>query len=180
MSDENTKPDATPDAKTELVRRPRRSKEELLALTLKVLELIEKGVGPTTAAAQLDIQYHVVLNCCDSDPNLKTRLLNARRHRADFLADEIKDIADGDDNPHKARNRIDARRWLASKLNAAVYGDKIDIQVSAAPDLSGALESARKRATSVIVGHGLDNVVTEVQSLESPASNDSELDDMLS
>lgn len=51
----------------------------------------------------------------------------ARDAQADALADEITDIADGEsDNadPQRDRLRVDARKWVASKLKPKKYGDK--------------------------------------------------------
>ena len=48
----------------------------------------------------------------------------AREAQADTFADEIVEIADTEDDAKKARNRIDARKWVASKLRPKVYGDR--------------------------------------------------------
>jgi hypothetical protein len=47
--------------------------------------------------------------------------------QADMLGEGILDIADGAGQAHDKRVRIDARRWLMSKLNAPRYGDKLDV-----------------------------------------------------
>ncbi len=54
----------------------------------------------------------------------------AREDQADFLADELVAIADNTDDPAKARVQIDTRKWIASKLKAKVYGDKIEANVT--------------------------------------------------
>lgn len=51
----------------------------------------------------------------------------AQRDRAHALVDEIVSIADTDDDPKRARNRIDARKWVAGKYFAQVYGDRIAV-----------------------------------------------------
>lgn len=56
----------------------------------------------------------------------------AQRDRAHALVDEIVSIADTDDDPKRARNRIDARKWVAGKYFAQVYGDRV--QVTGASD----------------------------------------------
>lgn len=49
----------------------------------------------------------------------------ALESRADSHADDIVDIADDDElDPNDKRVRIDARKWVASKLRPKVYGDK--------------------------------------------------------
>jgi hypothetical protein len=56
----------------------------------------------------------------------------AREMQADTLADEILSLSDEADakNAHAIRVRVDARKWVASKLKPKVYGDKIDLAVS--------------------------------------------------
>lgn len=51
----------------------------------------------------------------------------ARENQADTLADEINYIADNEPDPDRARVRIDARKWTASKLKPKKYGNVIDI-----------------------------------------------------
>jgi hypothetical protein len=53
----------------------------------------------------------------------------AREEQAETLADEIVEIADGDgdkesDNTQRDRLRVEARKWVASKLKPKRYGDK--------------------------------------------------------
>jgi hypothetical protein len=70
----------------------------------------------------------------------------AKEESADVLADEILDIADdgtGDmtvdqegnervnnENIQRSRLRVDARKWIASKLKPKKYGDKAEIEHS--------------------------------------------------
>lgn len=49
----------------------------------------------------------------------------ARLAQQDTYADEITFIADTEPDPKRARVRIDARKWHASKLAPKKYGDKI-------------------------------------------------------
>ncbi len=51
----------------------------------------------------------------------------AREEQADVYADEIIEIADTEEDTAKARNRIDARKWIASKLKPKKYGDKLGL-----------------------------------------------------
>jgi len=51
----------------------------------------------------------------------------ARRAQADAFADEIVNIADTEEDPQKARVRIDARKWIAGKQRPKKYGDKVEV-----------------------------------------------------
>lgn len=47
---------------------------------------------------------------------------------AEMNAGDIIHIADTEDDPNKARIRIDARKWWASKVAPKVYGDKTTVE----------------------------------------------------
>ena len=42
----------------------------------------------------------------------------------DFYAEDVVEIADNEPDPVKARVRVDARKWIASKLLPKKYGDR--------------------------------------------------------
>ena len=65
--------------------------------------------------------------------------------RADNLADEALHIADTENDSSKARNQIQVRQWLASKLYAKRYGDRIDLNVTQTIDIGSTLAEARAR-----------------------------------
>jgi hypothetical protein len=86
-------------------------------------------------------------------PELLQSYIRARASFADVTADEILEIADTEPDPQRARNRIDARKWLASKLRPDVYGDRIDLNVNQIVDIKGVLDRARNR--SLLPSHDL-------------------------
>lgn len=69
--------------------------------------------------------------------------------RADLLADEALTIADNENDAAKARNQIQVRQWLASKLYAKRYGDRIDLNVTQTLDIGSTLAEARARLRPV-------------------------------
>jgi hypothetical protein len=54
----------------------------------------------------------------------------ARIDQADTLADEMVHIADTEPDANRARVRIDARKWVASKLKPKKYGERLDLNVT--------------------------------------------------
>lgn len=54
----------------------------------------------------------------------------AREAQAEHYAEDIVHIADTESDQAKARNRIDARKWTASKLLPKRYGDKVEVEHS--------------------------------------------------
>ena len=55
----------------------------------------------------------------------------AKDESADCMVDDILSIADNDEeDPQSRRVRIDARKWVASKLKPKKYGDRIQTEVT--------------------------------------------------
>ncbi len=76
---------------------------------------------------------------------LATQYACAREDRADYLADEIVELADDEAIPADSRRiRVDARKWIASKLFPRVYGDKLAL--GGADDLPAIRSEVQERA----------------------------------
>ncbi len=74
-------------------------------------------------------------------PDFAKQYAQAREDAADAFAEEIVEIADAEcpvdalgridsGSVQKQRLRVDARKWIASKLKPRSYGDKVDIALS--------------------------------------------------
>ena len=71
------------------------------------------------------------------DAALSEKYARARDEQADFMADEIVELADKTDNDNKGINgsnavqrdrlRIDARKWVAAKLKPKKYSERMDV-----------------------------------------------------
>lgn len=116
-------------------------------------------------------------NGLDEYPDLQTIYLRAQQAAADSDVDEIKDIADNDPDSQRARNRIDARKWIASKRNPAIYGDRIDLNVNQVIDIGTALAEARKRAMLPVSDQPK---LIEVQTLQITSTNSHSASDIKS
>lgn len=62
----------------------------------------------------------------------RAQYASARTDQAEGYAAEIVEIADTDKDPQRARVRVDARKWVASKLLPKVYGEKLAHEVTGA------------------------------------------------
>lgn len=81
------------------------------------------------------------------DKKLSDQYARAREEQADFIFDEVLEIADDARNDwmerrgeedagwvangehiQRSRLRIDARKWMAGKLRPKVYGDKLELE----------------------------------------------------
>ena len=58
-------------------------------------------------------------------PEFSEQYARAREEQADAIADECLDIAENEPDVQRARLKIDARKWFASKMKPRKYGDRI-------------------------------------------------------
>lgn len=94
-----------------------------------------------------------IYNWRDAHPDFGVALDNAKRCCADEFAEAIVDIADTEDDAKKAKNRIDSRIWLASKIHRKQYGDKFEIEVNQKINIGPVLANAMARLKHVSLEH---------------------------
>lgn len=106
----------------------------------EVLELIAKqGLSLTKACETVKCSRSRFLKECDNNEELRHRYARACEDRADRMFEEIIDICEeGErnilDDPatrnaqtQRDKLRIDARKWVLSKMQPKKYGDKLDV-----------------------------------------------------
>lgn len=71
--------------------------------------------------------YSTVMEWRAEDDAFAEKYARAREDQADFLAEEIIDIADAATDANLSRLQIDARKWKAGKLKPKVYGERLNI-----------------------------------------------------
>jgi hypothetical protein len=115
-----------------------------------LLELIADGMSLVKACKEVDVGISSVFRWLEADPVFRDKYAKAKEAQAEKFADEIVAIADeaevasivtpdGEvnlklDATAVARNRlrVDARKWVASKLLPKKYGDKIQQELTGA------------------------------------------------
>lgn len=112
----------------------------------KVFNAMLAGASLNTALTNCSVSRWQFFNTIDSNSHLALRYARAQQVRAELLADEVVDIADNEVDAQKARNRIDVRKWYASKMQPQKYGERLDVNVNQTIDIGTALQDARKRA----------------------------------
>lgn len=119
-----------------------------------VLESIATPMTLTKALQKHGVSPHGFYRVVQSSPEMVASFNRAREISVHQMAAQVIDIADDSDDPIKARNRIDARKWLASKLRPQEYGDKIEINanINNRLDTAAILAAARKRRDEAIEG----------------------------
>ncbi len=120
-------------------------------------------------------------------PIRKADHARARQDGVDAMADEVPHIADSEPDPQRAKNRMDARRWLASVIKPREYGQRLDLTVT--PGLNPAELDAEGRQRlrlmrdqpAALLGQVVDAEVilepgpTDSQSVSSPAPADADI-----
>lgn len=111
----------------------------------RCIELVADGALLPTAAETAGLSITAFMALLSEYPQLSQAYGRAQQSRAEVLAQEIIEIADGDDDPQKARNRVQVRQWLASKFNPRKYGERLDVNIEQRIDISAVLAEARAR-----------------------------------
>ena len=98
-----------------------------------LFESIAGGMSVMEWCALQDIPYTTVQNRMKREPELAAKLLCARESRAFLQAELIEKLAskveEGLIRPDAGRVAIDARKFLASKLDPHIYGDRIQADI---------------------------------------------------
>lgn len=111
-----------------------------------IIQAVADGSALKRAADAVEFQLYKFHEVLSSVRDLSVRYARAREIMADAEADEAKEIADDASlDPQHAKNRIDVRKWRASKHNSRVYGDRVDLNVTQSISINEALSEARLR-----------------------------------
>lgn len=126
--------------------RPRRkwTEKDEIAICKK---LATSNKSLKTVCKELKIDIGKVLEKLAENGNFTLQYARAKQDQADYLAEEIIEIADDISNDtiidpetgkakenkewvNRSRLRVDARKWVAAKLKPKKYSDKIDVSHS--------------------------------------------------
>lgn len=145
MAKKAGEPTAKKKAKTPAVPKEPTAAEKLAAIGLdEICHLTADCVPQRTIAAQIGVSWATLMLWL-SDPSRSEQYARAREAQADKLAEDILSIADDGSNDTyqtedgaatnhdviaRSRLRVDARKWLASKMAPKKYGDKIETTVA--------------------------------------------------
>jgi hypothetical protein len=114
----------------------------------QVIQQVLKGATLRKALEGMGITPDVFAGILQKDKEAGRAYALAQEVRGDLLAEEVIEIADGDDPPDKARNRINTRQWYAGKINKR-YSDRIDVNVTQSLDVSSVLAEIHARRRPV-------------------------------
>lgn len=66
----------------------------------------------------------------DDRDGFAAQYARAREAQMDALSEDLLDISDGDGDPQRDRLRLDARKWLMSKIAPKKYGERVELEHS--------------------------------------------------
>lgn len=110
-----------------------------------VLDDMYGGIPAYRSLRERNITPRKFFDTLQQSPELLSAFALAQEACAESLAGEIIDISDNETDPQRARNRVDARKWYASKLRPSKFGDRIDVNVTQIVDIGAALAEAKAR-----------------------------------
>jgi hypothetical protein len=136
----------------------------------RLLPLISEGASLPAALRQLPEPRPSLWWCKMSvrnDPGIADRYRAAMELRADALSDEISAIADEPIPPgisgsdasawvQHQRLRVDAKKWIASKLFPRQWGDRVELSVDVTRQIS--ITAALEQANLRLLGHSAVDV----------------------
>lgn len=148
-------------------------------LAYAICELIAEGKS-LVYICRLDgmPRYTTVMRWCRDREEFRELYRQARDDQADFLAEELLEIADDDsldigftddgkpfvkgENIQRSRLRVDARKWIASKLKPKKYGDRIqqDVGIEAGASLTQLLKEIDGTSKSLLPDAGSNDLVS--------------------
>lgn len=93
-----------------------------------ICEMLVNGASLRAICSADDMPaISTIMKWLHDNPDFAEQYARAREAQQDTYADEITFIADTEPDPQRARVRIDARKWHASKLAPKKYGDKLGL-----------------------------------------------------
>ena len=141
----------------------------------KIIEAISNGESVDNCLRIHGITWWTFLENVETVPLLAKKYARALELRTEKFVDEIVDIADNAVDPQKARNQIDARKWVAAKMQPHKYGERLDLNVTQNIDYKSVLAQLDARVRSVY-----EISQTGCEPAEKPSDDKNDLDELLS
>lgn len=134
--------------------------------------------------------HAAIIQAARRDPDgIGKKYREAREHLMAYWAEELIDIADDASNDwmerengpavnaeaiNRSRLRIDARKWLLSKLRPGEYGDKTTVEHTGGIDVRMSDEELNRRIVEKLMGQGLSPDAIRQMGYEVPEDGSAE------
>jgi transposase len=102
------------------------------ALSNRICTMVAEGHSLVVVCKRLGLAYSTVTRWLRQPEHEEfcTRYAHAREDQAEYLAGEMKEIADNAVDVQKAKLQVDTRKWLTAKYSPKKYGDHVDVELS--------------------------------------------------
>ena len=135
----------------------------------QICDYVAQGVSMKAICEMLRIGHDTPYKWLESDPQFATEYDRAKQISAEFMAEELKDLADDETlDPRSRQIRIETRKWLAGKLKPRKWGDKTILS----NDPDSPIGSLALRLDTAINGKIIDITPEPAQISHLPANND--------
>ena len=96
----------------------------------QICELIAEGWSAVRACANVGVPVRTFYAWQRQHPEFSAQVSRAREDQADTFADQMCDIAEFDEDVQRAKLKIDARKWVASRMKPKSWGDRQQLEHS--------------------------------------------------
>ena len=138
-----------------------------IALETEITDCVAQGESLHAWCKRKDMAYNTVNDWVARDPARKERYERARISRAEWHVSDIEEmlteVRKGDLDPARARVIAENKRWIASRMDPHLWGEKV--QINAEVNVGDRYLEAIKRLTAPDVIEGSARDIT-------PESND--------
>jgi hypothetical protein len=110
-----------------------------------VLDQFAAGIPLAKACRDHNIANPAIYAKMREHPRWMAKWAAARELHAAALVEQAARLADDDPDPARARNRMHARHWIASRIAREQWGDRVDVTVDQRVSITAALEAADAR-----------------------------------
>jgi transposase-like protein len=89
---------------------------------------LSAGKSLRSVCTEFGLARQTVFDWLRRQPEFAEQYAIAKEESADYLAEEMLEIADDrSEDPQSRRVRVDTRKWIASKMKPKKYGEKLDV-----------------------------------------------------
>jgi len=94
----------------------------------KLCSLIAGGTSASRACNEIGVPMQTMYEWLRKHDEFRDNYARAREDQADTFADEMCDIAEYDEDVQRAKLKIDARKWVASRMKPKRWGDRQQLE----------------------------------------------------
>jgi hypothetical protein len=94
----------------------------------KICEMVAEGSSASSACKTIGVSLKTMYAWLRSYEEFRNNYETARQDGADTLVDELMFIADNEEDVQRAKLKIDARKWVASRMKPKKWGDRQQLE----------------------------------------------------